>query len=76
MVQPRVGQLVLGLLLLVTVRGIALPQIEVDLGFAGRFVPGRMTPIRLIVSGVEHPFSGSFRITEEIGNAWRGEASS
>ncbi|MEA3458558.1 MAG: hypothetical protein U9R21_07770, partial [Candidatus Thermoplasmatota archaeon] len=37
---------------------------------------GRMTPIRLIVSGVEHPFSGSFRITEEIGNTWRGEASS
>jgi hypothetical protein len=63
-------------LLLVTVRGIALPQIEVDLGFAGCFVPGRMTPIRLIVSGVEHPFSGSFRITEEIGNTWRGEASS
>jgi hypothetical protein len=63
-------------LLLVTVRGIALPQLEVDLGFAGRFVPGRMTPIRLIVSGVEHPFSGSFRIMEEIGNTWRGEASS
>ncbi len=76
MVQPRVGKLVLCLLLLVAVRGIALPQIEVDLGFAGRFVPGRMTPIHLIVSGVERPFSGSFRITEEIGNTWRGEASS
>jgi hypothetical protein len=75
----RVGQLVLGflgLLLLVTVRGIALPQIEVDLGFAGRFVPGRMTQVRLIVSGVEHPFPGFFRITQEIGNTWRGEASS
>jgi len=76
MVQPRVGKLVLCLLLLVAVRGIALPQIEVDLGFAGRFVPGRMTPIHLIVSGVERPFSGYFRITEEIGNTWRGEASS
>lgn len=76
MVQSRVGQLVLGLLLLVTVRGIALPQLEVDLGFAGCFVPGRMTPIRLTVSGVEHPFFGSFRIMEEIGNTWRGEASS
>jgi len=74
MVQPRVGKLVLCLLLLVAVRGVALPQIEVDLGFAGRFVPGRMTPIHLIVSGVERPFSGSFRITEEIGNTWRGEA--
>ncbi len=72
----RVGQLVLGLLLLVAVRGIALPQIEVDLGFAGHFVPGRMTQIRLAVSGVEHAFPGSFRITEEIGNTWRGEASS
>jgi len=76
MAQPRVGQLVLGLLLLVTVRGIALTQLEVDLGFAGRFVPGRMTPIRLVVSGVEQPFAGSFRVTEEIGNTWRGEASS
>jgi hypothetical protein len=76
MVQPRVGKLVLGLLLLVTVRGIALPQIEVGLGYAGRFVSGRITQIRFVVSGVEHPFPGSFRITEEIGNAWRGEASS
>jgi hypothetical protein len=63
-------------LLLVAVRGIALPQIEVDLGFAGRFVPGRMAQIRFIVSGAEHPFPGSFRITQEIGNTWRGEASS
>jgi hypothetical protein len=76
MVQPRVGQVVLGLLLLVTVRGIALPQIEVDLGFAGRFVPGRMAQIQLTVSGAERPFPGSFLITEEIGNTWRGEASS
>jgi hypothetical protein len=58
------------------VRGIALPQIEVDLGFAGHFVPGKMTQIRLVVSGVEHAFPGSFRITEEIGNTWRGKASS
>jgi len=76
MVQPRVGKLVLCLLFLVTVRGIALPQIEIDLGFAGRFVPERMTLIRLTISGVEQPFSGSFRITEEIGNTWRGKASS
>ena len=76
MLQPRVGKLVLCLLLLVATRGIALPQVEIDLGFAGRFVPGRITQIRLTVSDVEHPFPGSFRITQEIGNTWRGEASS
>jgi hypothetical protein len=76
MEHARVGKLFLVLLLLATVRSVALPLLEVNLGFSGRFVPGRMTPVRLIVSGVKHPFSGSFRIVQDIGDAWRGKASS
>jgi hypothetical protein len=68
--------LVLCLLLFVTAEAVASPQLNVIVGFSGRFVTDRITPIQITVSGVERPFRGAFRITQDIGNAWRGEATS
>lgn len=76
MESSRLWMLVLCLVLFVTAEAVASPQIRVMVGFSGRFVSDRITPIQITVSGVESPFRGAFRITQDIGNAWRGEATS
>ena len=54
--------------------GSPAPRIDVSLGFSGYFVPERMVPLRVRISGVDEAFAGSLQITEQVGNAWRGQA--
>ncbi len=76
MKHTHVWKLVLCLLLLAAARAVAAPRIEVEVGFAGRFLPERTIPIAITISGLDYPVSGSLRIVQRIGNAWRGEATS
>ena len=75
-VRMRLGVLLLVASLAVSVSALASPQIDVSLGFSGHFVPERMAPLRVSLSGLESSFSGSVRIAEQVGNAWRGQARS
>ena len=54
----------------------ALPaaRIDVSIGFSGYFVPERIAPLRVTLLGIDPGFGGSLRVSEEVGNAWRGEA--
>lgn len=72
----RTWKAVLIILLLTATSAAAAPQLEVALGLAGRFVPERLTPVRITISGVGSSFSGSLLFTQRVGNPWRGEAES
>ncbi len=72
----RLGMLLLAASIFLSVSALPAPQIDVSLGFSGYFVPERMAPLRVELSGVEPAFAGSLRIVEQVGNAWRGQARS
>lgn len=72
---PLLMVILAGLLSLSALPAAAEPGLAVDVGFAGRFVLGRMALVQITVSGIERPFPGYFRIVHAVGNAWRGEAS-
>ena len=74
--RARLGVMLLPAFLCLSVSALASPQIDVSLGFSGYFVPARMAPLRVSLSGLEPAFSGSVRIVEQVGNAWRGQARS
>jgi len=50
----------------------AVPTLDATVGLAGRVVPGQPAPIRVTLADVP---SGAtlLRITQDVGNAWRGE---
>ena len=58
----------------VSVSGLPAGRIDVSIGFSGYFVPERIAPLRVTLLGIDPGFGGSLRVSEEVGNAWRGEA--
>lgn len=68
------GKVLLAILLLSpALTAAAALELDVKVGLSGHFVPGLLSPVRVSISS-ETPFSGSLKISQQIGNAWRGEA--
>lgn len=61
---------------LLSLAAIASPRLEVEVGLGGQFVPENLTQLRARISGVGFPFTGSLLLTQEVGNLWRGVATS
>lgn len=64
------------IILFTSVVSFASPSMEVKIGFSGRFVPEKLVPAYILISGVKAPISGSILFTQKVGNPWRGEAES
>ena len=68
------GKVLLAILLLSpALTAAAALELDIKVGLSGYFVPGLLSPVRVSISS-ETPFSGSFKISQQIGNVWRGEA--
>jgi len=52
----------------------AVPTLEVQIGLGGHVVPERYAPVRVRVQGYEAGSPATLRITQTLGNPWRGTA--
>ena len=52
----------------------AEPRLRADVGFAGAIVDGRFAPVRLAITGLPTPISGTLVAEQQVGNAWKGSA--
>lgn len=71
----RIGYLILLQAFLCVVLTHASPSISVRIGLDDAVVAGRYAPVTIELSSLSFPVSGSLRIVQRVGNAWRGEAS-
>ena len=69
----KYGKVFLAILLASPAFAVAALDLDGKVGLSGAFVPGLLAPVRILVSS-ETPFEGFLRISQQVGNAWRGEA--
>ena len=69
----KYGKVFLAILLASPAFAVAALDLDGKVGLSGAFVPGLLSPVRIAVSS-ETPFEGVLRISQHVGNAWRGEA--